>query len=169
MTNCTRCGGELIPDDAMPDTPYAFDNALWIAFHGGYGMFVDNLEVRLPTNSEDRWLRDDDGEYLIGTDCICDVQDATVPLEFHEFKCPCRNPIDNPDWQPEFTEDRILPGQPDYEAVLCHDCAHGLCEREPWLNKLIDPLRSHAHKTAYQNAHPDHFGWDYDMNKERST
>jgi hypothetical protein len=161
MTECSSCGTVLVPDNAVPDTKYQFENALWIGFYGGYGMFVDNLNAKLPNNTEDRWLRDEDGEYLVGTECICVAQDATAPMQFHEFKCPCRNPIDNPDWKPTYNEERIL-DQPDYEAVLCHDCAHGLCEREPWLFKLINPHGSHAHRTAWKKAHPEHWGWDYD-------
>ena len=150
MTTCTRCDAALTPDNAMPDTDYAFDNALWIGFYGGYGMFVDNLEAKLPVNTEDRWLRDADGEYRVYTDPTGQ-----------------QHPIDNTSWEPEYREDRIL-DQPDYEAVLCHDCAHGLCDREPWLAKLLNPHGSHAHKTAWKNAHPDHYGWDYDMDKERA-
>jgi hypothetical protein len=158
MTTCIRCGGELVPDEGAPDDPvtYQFQNALWIAFHGGYGMFVDNLEVRLPTNSDERWLRNSDRRDGYGM-----YDDFTITPEGRL--------IDNLDWRPTYTEDRVLPGQPDYEAVLCHDCAHGLCEREPWLAKLINPHGSHTHKTEWKDAHPDHFGWDYDMDKERTT
>lgn len=49
-----------------------------------------------------------------------------------------------------------------YEAVICHDCAHELCDKIPWIHKLIDPHRSHAHRTSYHEEHPDHYGWDYD-------
>lgn len=31
------------------------------------------------------------------------------------------------------------------EAVLCHECAHELCETVPWINTLLNPLESHAH------------------------
>lgn len=168
---CYACQADLVPDDGAPDDPatYQFDNALWLGFHGGYAMFVDNLEARLPTNTEDRWLRDEDGEYLMGTKCICSVRDrvgapqaANVGWKYHEFECPCRNPIDNLDWEPEYREERVLPGQPDYEAVICHECAHELCATVPWVERLIRPHGSHAHKTAWKEAHPEHWGWDYD-------
>ena len=149
-TRCVGCDARLEPDAASPDGTYQFTNALWIGFHGGYAMFVDNLEAKLPTNTEDRWLRDEDGEYLTEFDKYGRVQ-----------------PIDNPDWEPEFMEDRILAGHPDYEAVLCHDCAHALCDAVPWIHKLINPHGSHAHKTAYHDAHPDHYGWDYDHDHSR--
>lgn len=143
VVRCRACDTRLSPDTAAPDTTYAFDNALWIGFHGGYGMFVDNLEVKLPINTEDRWLRKPDGEY------------ETVTDEFGGL-----HPVDNPDWKPEFREERVLDGHPDYEVVLCHDCAHALCEAVPWINKLIEPLRSHSHREEYMAAHPDHQGWD---------
>ena len=143
MTTCTRCHAELVPDNANLDTTYQFDNALWIGFHGGYGMFVDNLDATMPNNTEDRWLRDDDGEYL------------TIEHDGHV------HPIDDPQWKPTYIEDRIL-DQPDYEAVLCHDCAHDMCAREPWLALLLNPHGSHAHKTEWRDANPEHWGWDYD-------
>lgn len=54
----------------------------------------------------------------------------------------------------------FLPG---HSLVLCHECAHEACDKLPWLAKLIEPASSHAHTTAYMDAHPDHYGWDYDM------
>src|SRR3954471_23803618 len=81
IMKCLGCDQELtpvVPDrEDEPTQRYQFDNALWIAFHGGYGMFVDNL-------------------------------DATL----------------SPDYSPIKRESRILPGNPDYEAVICHLCAH---------------------------------------------
>lgn len=150
MTACLACDAELVPDHGAPDDPvtYQFDNALWIAFHGGYAMFVDNLEARLPINTDERWLRASDrrGDFGMYDDYL--LHPTTRGL------------IDDPDWEPKFSEERILPGQPDYEAVICHDCAHALCAAVPWIEKLIRPHGSHAHKTEYQEAHPDHRGWD---------
>lgn len=141
MTVCFACGDPLVADLGAPDDPvtYQFENALWLGFHGGYGMFVDNLDATLPINTADRWLRDD-GEYAVTLD---------------------GRPIDNPDWQPEFREERMLRGA-DYEAVICHDCAHKLCVDVPWIEKLIRSYGSHAHRSEYIDAHPDHYGWDYD-------
>ncbi len=90
--NCTACETELKPVSG-PETKFQFDNALWIGFFGGYGMFVDNMEAT---------------------------------------------------WPP-FPADRILTGA-DYEAVLCHDCMHALCEANPWMMKLIDPEYGHSHR-----------------------
>jgi hypothetical protein len=146
VTVCYVCETELVPDACAPDNPatYQFDNALWIGMFGGYAMFVDNLEAKLPTNTEDRWLRDADGEYLSYTDPVGRV-----------------HPVENPTWKAEFRESRILEGA-DYEAVICHECAHALCATVPWIEKLINPHGSHAHRTDYHDAHPDHYGWDYD-------
>jgi hypothetical protein len=30
--------------------------------------------------------------------------------------------------------------------VLCHDCAHKLCDMLPWLNNIIEPQTSHTHR-----------------------
>lgn len=95
-----ECGRELVPE-ANTDTEYQFDNALWIRFDGGYGMFVD-------------------------------------------------------------------PMREEYKIVICHECAHALCDQHPWIGKLLNPHGSHAHKTAYVEAHPDHYGWDYDHYKEEA-
>jgi len=101
--NCSACYRELRLEDGAPaNSEYQFDNALWIGFHGGYGMFVDSYAA-------------DEKHTLSGTDA---------------------------------------------EAVLCHDCAHDLCEANPWLSKLLRPLESHAHTGEYWDAHPNHKGWD---------
>jgi hypothetical protein len=141
---CYACGVKLVPDNACPDTQYAFDNALWIGLYGGYGMFVDNLEAKLPNNTEDRWLRDEEGEYIT----ITRPDGQLIPIE-------------NPLWEPAYNEPRVL-DQPDYEAVICHECAHHLCDTVPWLGKLINPHNSHAHRINWKATHPEHYGWDYD-------
>jgi len=143
---CYACNAELKPDASPEDAAespilingeppedfdpwadhYQFDNALWIGFHGGYGMFVDNM-------------------------------DATMPANFHL-------PVTEEDaiW----TEERKLPGHPDHECVICHDCAHEACEKLPWLKRLIDPWASHAHTSEYTENHPDHWGWDYTIREQ---
>jgi len=117
--------GEPI-EEGGPDA-YQFDNAMWIGFHGGYGMFVDNMDVSWPANGMDRF--DDEGN-------------------------------ENPGWKPEYVEKRILKGA-DYEAVICHDCAHAACEALPWMARLLNPVHSHAHRGEYHGQHPDHIGWDF--------
>jgi len=103
---CVACKKRLTLESIADDLgTYQFDNALWICFHGGYGMFVDNLD-----------------EYSGG--------ENTQPL-------PCH---------------------PDYQAVICHDCAHDLCEKVPWINDLIRPENSHAH-SGYRDW-TGHKGWD---------
>lgn len=106
-TFCYACGKEL---EADHDTDYQFDNALWIGFHGGYGMFTD----------------------------LCDF--------------------------PPYEHERKLPGRPDEEAVICHECAHALCDAVPWIAKLIEPHRSHAHHTNHipELLERGHQGWDLD-------
>lgn len=140
-TNCVACGNNLPPGLAGEmgdlDNDYQFDNALWIGFHGGYGMFVDNTDATMQSNPDDMYLRDEDGEYLIAEG------GGLIP---------------NPEYMPEFREPRLLPGQPDYEAVICHDCAHDLCKRVPWIEKLLNPHGSHAH--SIRKDWTGHTGWD---------
>lgn len=114
-TFCLSCEERLVPDIGCPNTNYQFDNALWIGFHGGYSMFVDNM---------------------VG-------------------------------WEPE-AEGKVIKGS-DYEAVICHECAHQLCNAIPWINKLLDPLSSHSHTTSYIESHPYHTGWDYNRRKAKSS
>lgn len=82
---CTACKAPLVPvfDE---ETPYQFRDALWVGFHGGYAMFVDNLDV-------------------------------------------------NPLWGDPSS--RVLPGPPDYEALLCKTCADALVSTVPWLLPLL--------------------------------
>lgn len=56
-----------------------------------------------------------------------------------------------------------------HRAILCHECAHQLCDLVPWIHKLIDPHRSHSHKTSYIEQHPEHYGWDYDYRASRQA
>lgn len=42
--------------------------------------------------------------------------------------------------------DNIGPGPDNYYSIICHECAHDLCEKVPWIAVMIDPLRSHTHK-----------------------
>lgn len=134
---CFACNDLLIPDHRPEDVEvlvngepnydigfddfYQFDNALWIGFHGGYGMFTDNMEATLP--------------HVLGVP----ANEATYDVK------------------------RKLPGQPDHECVLCHDCAHEACDALPWMKRLIDPWSSHAHTAEYTESHPDHYGWDYSI------
>jgi hypothetical protein len=154
MTNCTACEKVLEPESEFPGDPpaeYQFNNVLWIGFHGGYGMFVDHMAATFPMNS------------AVGNEHMSQLwawgPDGGMVLDDAGHSLP------NPNWEPVFEEKRILAAggtQPDHEAVLCHECAHKLCDENPWLTKLLTPHNSHSHKTAYHDAHPDHYGWDYD-------
>lgn len=42
------------------------------------------------------------------------------------------------------------------DIVICHDCAHKLCENEPWIGKILEPEMSHTHTQEYLDSHPDH-------------
>ncbi len=43
-------------------------------------------------------------------------------------------------------------------AIICHECAHDLCSKVPWINNLIKPDVSHAH--PYGVDWTGHVGWD---------
>lgn len=110
MTICVSCEKELAPESGNSETEYQFDNALWVGFFGGYGMFVDDIET-------------------------------------------------------EYGYSKPMLAGAAHEAVLCHDCAHKLCEANPWIEKLLQPARSHAHTQEYWDKHPYHEGWDTSLEK----
>jgi len=155
--NCYACGAELVADSYYDgrdeECTYQFDNALWIGLFGGYGMWVDNIPAKWPNNTDERWLRNSDERDGYGLYC-----------DFVKGEDEHGNPtlLDDPDYVPTYDEDRTLPGHPDYEVVICHECAHKLWEAVPWLERLIPAHGSHAHRTGWKEAHPDHYGWDYD-------
>jgi hypothetical protein len=133
----------------MP-TDYQFDNVLWMAFHGAYGMFVDNVDATvMPLNHDEQWI---DCPHSCELHSECDV--------CANSDCEGIRTIPDPDFDPIY-EHRTLPGQPDYEAVICHECAHELCKQVPWINKLIDPYNSHAHSRDYDWT--GHQGWDLEQ------
>lgn len=45
--HCADCGTALKPEFDY-DTEYQFDNALWVGFSGGYGMFIDPFGEKDP-------------------------------------------------------------------------------------------------------------------------
>lgn len=133
-TFCYGCGAELTADH---DTNYQFDNALWIKFDGGYGMFIDDMVDTLDIASE-----------------VLGDPDA-VPL-----------PIGGPGWTEEQTAEYRRLADNVSRVVICHECAHQLCDTVPWVEKLLNSHSSHAHKTSYIEANPDHSGWDLDRRQE---
>ena len=162
---CYACEAVLKPDSACPDTEYQFDNALWIGFHGGYGMFVDNLEALLPTNTDEQWIRNKSDGYKLRLH----LWKLRIPFPEKWYRWRLRHHvkmIDNPSFKPKYREERMLTGS-DYEAVICHECAHALCEQVGWIGKLLQPANSHAHRTEWKEAHPNHYGWDYDQKEEQ--
>lgn len=107
-TTCVQCEQMLTPVVPEGTTRFQFDNALWIGFFGGYGMFVESPDF------------------------------ADTP------------------------KDAVLPDAT-REAVLCHDCAHLLCETFPWVKALLQPYTSHTHTLEYWKENPDHDGIDKDV------
>lgn len=51
------------------------------------------------------------------------------------------------------------------KVVVCHDCAHEMCDALPWVKKLIDPWASHSH--SHGPDWKDHTGWDLPHNCPR--
>lgn len=43
-------------------------------------------------------------------------------------------------------------GEPDPHALLCHACAHRLCDTFPWAARLLRPDTSHSHQDRYLDA-----------------
>lgn len=48
-----------------------------------------------------------------------------------------------------------------YQIVVCHECAHEVCEKAPWLRKILEPAYSGSHTQEYWRDHPEHYGWDH--------
>lgn len=48
------------------------------------------------------------------------------------------------------------------QAIICHECAHALCALMPWMSRIIDPYRSHAHSVDKIPGllAEGHRGWD---------
>jgi len=42
--------------------------------------------------------------------------------------------------------DAIDPNRDAYYSIICHECAHDLCEKVPWIGRWIQPDRSHTHR-----------------------
>ena len=108
-TLCDACRTHLVRDKAIRDTDYQFDNALWMEFHGGYGMFIDPIG--------------DPG---------------------HKDRVGDRGRVCWP------------------QVVICHECAHDLCDKVPWIGKLLNPEGSHSHRTDDHDRlkAEGHKGWD---------
>lgn len=53
--NCYACGKALEPVAITDNTTYQLDNALWLTFSGGYGMFIESFGDGLvePESSQD--------------------------------------------------------------------------------------------------------------------
>lgn len=138
-TLCFACKKPLESDY---DTDYQFDNALWIRLDGGYGMFVDDLE----------------DETQISIDVLGLAPGEAIPW-----------PIGAPPWTPEQTAEYHRRAAQAANRVICHECAHDLCDAVPWFKKWIDPHSSHSHRTSYVETHPGHFGWDYSHRAEEAS
>jgi hypothetical protein len=52
-------------------------------------------------------------------------------------------------------------------AVICHECAHELCEKIPWVDALLNPQRSHSHRSSVCESLilDGHDGWDLERSK----
>ena len=49
------------------------------------------------------------------------------------------------------------------KVVICHDCAHRLCDAVPWIKKLLNPALSHSHLPGDWEGHE---GWDLPHKEE---
>jgi hypothetical protein len=60
--------------------------------------------------------------------------------------------------QPKDLERGVLRDVGEHQVIICHDCAHRLCEIVPWIGTLLDPMASHAH--SHRHDWTGHDGWD---------
>lgn len=85
---CKNCNKQLEQLDNI-ETDYQFDNAMWITFNGGYGMFIESS----PFNNNDIepiHFKDSDFEVVICHECshdLCNkipwIKDLLKPLKSH--------------------------------------------------------------------------------------
>lgn len=159
---CYACA-KPIPDE--------LDNALIITLDGGYGMFVESDSFML--HSEfwtslgeerqralyDQWLT---------VECKYEGGIARYEQEYPGSLHLEAAPMPLPESvQDEFRQ--YVYENRHHKVIICHECAHDLCATIPWFNRLIEPHNSHSHNVSYIEAHPEHWGWDYDSRAERSS
>lgn len=62
-------------------------------------------------------------------------------------------------------------GSGPYRAVICHDCAHGLCDTVAWIDDMIRPLESHSHHVDDIDTlrAAGHRGWDLDRDDDATA
>ncbi len=119
---CDACGEfkmSSVTGDGDSTTDH-LDNALVIAFDGGYGMFIDPI----PHDEH-----------------------------FEGVKPGAEGGYTMEQWR-----EAAVKARADYEVIICHECAHDLCDKVPWINKLLEPKSSHAHRAG--SVPDDHVGWD---------
>ena len=68
----------------------------------------------------------------------------------------------------EFTDNLSQEDVDHNTTVICHECAHALCDQHKWIADVLQPLRSHAHTTKFWSEHPDHEGWDKPNNNNNN-
>lgn len=63
-----------------------------------------------------------------------------------------------------------FPDRDSPRAIICHACAHKLCDDNPWIEQLLNPHDSHAHHTKNIPAllEQEHRGWDLDRHYDGS-
>lgn len=158
---CYACGEKLRYQHRNDSGDYQFDNNLWLTFDGGYGMFIESDSFMMmhdfwDTLGEDRQRALHEEVTLeackrigIKYDPDTQIHDVGIPMmpmpdsvreEFHAYVEKNRK----------------------HRVNICHECAHDLCSKVPWIEKLLDSHSSHSHRTSYVDANPDHYGWDYD-------
>lgn len=129
---CDNCGKNTMT--ALIGHPHGQgpDNVLWVTISGGYGQFVDLMPEQL----------------------------AAAPKRAEHGYSNVVPP------RSEWTDEEVAHYEKEMTTastvVLCHECAHALCDTFPAFDRLIGPYNSHSHTSQYHDKHPDHYGWDYD-------
>lgn len=120
-----------------PDGRWEYDNVLRLSMEGGYGQFTDLMVENMEIQAEVTGAPR--GEIFLDRHAPTDAQKVEILRRRWALM----------------------------EIMLCHKCSHKLCDLFPAFANKIQPHSSHSHKMTYVEAHPDHYGWDYDMRKER--
>lgn len=113
---CDACGEPLRLLSELPGADeYQFDNALWLGFHGGYGMFID------PVGHADTTLAGVDREAVLCHDCahrLCAENpwlDRLLQPTWSHAHPPGHRPAGHPGWDMP----PVVPGPMDDACDAC--------------------------------------------------
>jgi hypothetical protein len=120
-TKCIKCDAVLEPVGPS-DTNFQFENALWLGFFGGYGMFVESrIFVQDPNDMSEMAIRGASYELVICHDCAHEFMDTNPWMKkvfdpAHSHTHTSKYMMNNPEhYGPDYTS-RSSDSEPDLPA-----------------------------------------------------